>query len=314
MKSRNIILLVILVLGAAGVIYIVKTDPFTSMSSSMKGMLPGTSERIDRIKVISAVDTLNIIRTGSNWSFEEGEVLNKETIESLLFTASNLHLVSIVSAEEIAKQSDFIKLQFYQSKRLEASFIYVVYKDRSVLYTEGSEQAYLVELPGYDERSIRKVFSLNRDHYREQLLLNLLPSEIRKVEVLPLTGSAFSVTQDVNAIVKVKDARQVDVPFEDRRIRLLLSYFNALRFEEVLSDEKEAVGFDASKPAASFSVETFAGERHRFRIYTWIRPGSGEADLFKALVLHNEKPQILLVNYTYLDLLIRGLEVYQSAQ
>lgn len=314
MKSRTIVFLVILVLAAAGIIFIIKTESLPGMKSGMKGVLPESTEKIDRIEIIAAADTLHLLKSEAGWIFEDGELLNQEALGSLLFTASNLRLVSIVSSEEVAKQQEYTSLRFYQRKKLEAKFRFLEFRDRNVLYQEGDEQAYLVEIPGYDERTIRKVFTPNPDHYRDHLLLNLLPSEISAVEITPLKGSAFSVSQDVTANIVVRDMNMQEVLFSERKLRLLLSYFNAVRFEEYLPSDQVPAGFDPSRPSAMFRVTDFGGVEYTFRIYQWSRAAGEEPDLFKALVLYNKNPQIMIVNYTYLELLIRGLEAYQLAE
>ncbi len=314
MKSRNIFLLIFFVLLAAGIIYVVKTDTYTTMKSGMKGVLPESTDKIDRIELIASPDTLQLLGSESGWSFEDGEVLNQEAIESLLFTASNLRVLSIVSSEEIMKQQDHIDIKFYRGRKKEAAFRFLEYRDRNVLYQEGDEQAYLVELPGYDERMLKKVFSLNPDHYRDHLLLNLLPSEISAVEVTPLKGSGFSVNQDVTASIVVRDTDMQEVQVSDRKVRLLLSFFNTVRFEEYLPADQLPSDLDPAMPSAMFRVTDFSGDSHVFRIYQWSRTEGDEPDLFKALVLYNENPQHMIINYSYLDLLIRGLEVYQVAE
>lgn len=312
MKSRTIVLLIILLLAVTGILYIVKTETLLSKNTGLKGILPESTEKIDRIELIASVDTLQLLRSEAGWSFRDGELLNPESIESLFFTVSNIRLVSIVSSEEVAKQPEFITIRFHQKRKLETEFRFLEYRDRNILYKEGEEQAYLVELPGYDDRTFRKVFSLNPDHYRDHLLLNLLPSEINAVEISPLKGSGFSVSQDVTANIVVRDMNKQEVSVLERKIRLLLSYFNAIRFEEYLPADQVPPGFDPSRPSAEFSVTDFGGVSYSFRIFQWRRSDSEEPDLFKALVLYNDNPQILVVNYTYLDLLIRGLEVYQA--
>lgn len=311
MKSRTIIFLIILVLAAAGLIYVIKMESLPGMKGGMKGMLPESTEKIDRIEVIASADTLHLLRSEAGWIFEDGELLNQEALESLLFTASNLRLVSIVSSEEVAKQQEYTSLRFYRKKMLEAEFRFLEFRDRNVLYREGDEQAYLIELPGYDERTIRKVFTPNPDHYRDHLLLNLLPSEISAVEIAPLKGSGFSVSQDVTANIVVQDMNMQEVMVSERKIRLLLSYFNAVRFEEYLPEDQVPAGFDPSMPSAMFRVTDFGDREYTFRVYQWYSSDGDEPDLFKALVLYNDNPQILIVNYTYLDLLIRGLETYK---
>ncbi len=71
---------------------------------------------------------------------------------------------------------------------------------------------------------------------------------------------------------------------------------------------------DPSSPSAKIVITDFAGVSHELRIYAWIKSGEDKADLFNALMKFDQDPQIMIVNYAYLDLLIRGLETYLPAQ
>jgi len=91
---------------------------------------------------------------------------------------------------------------------------------------------------------------------------------------------------------------------------MLFSYVNAIRYERRMEPGEVSSEMLPDVPDAVVQVESFTGRRWAFSIYQWTRPGEEAPDLFRALVQMNGDPGYLLVNYQYLDLLIRGLEDY----
>jgi hypothetical protein len=61
---------------------------------------------------------------------------------------------------------------------------------------------------------------------------------------------------------------------------------------------------------ASLHVASFDGETHTLKVYPYFPSPGPEPDMFRALVLHNEDPEALVVNYIYLDVLMRDLSHY----
>jgi hypothetical protein len=57
-------------------------------------------------------------------------------------------------------------------------------------------------------------------------------------------------------------------------------------------------------------VLSFSGEDHSLKVYPYFESPGEEPHLFKALVVYNQEPEALLINYIYLDVLMRGLPHY----
>lgn len=312
MKKRLIIIIFLVVILGATLI-VLFSDLWSSIDAGFEGILLESREEIDKIEVIGFIDSLAILKEGEEWHLN-GEKLNALPVESLLYTTSKLRVSSILTSEEAVAQQNYVSLKFYEGKKLHSSFRFMEIRGKSIVYSEGGANAYMVELPGYDNITLRKVYSADPDHYRDHLLVSMLPDEIAEIEISPLYGSAFSVMQDSVSKLLVKDNDGKELAVSERKIRLLLSYFSAIRFEEYLPGEQFPADFDSLSPSAKIVIKDFAGIGHELKIYKWIKPGSDQADLFSALLLYDQDPQIMIVNYTYLDLLIRGLETYLPAQ
>ena len=309
MKTR-LFVIIFLVLISAGTIILLLRDPWSTLREGFEGILLESPGKVDKIEVISSLDTLRFIKDGDAWQLSGNETLNSIPVESLLYTTSNFRVVSIISVGEIHASKESVNLRFYKGRRLASSFCFQVFRGKNIIFNEGDENAYIVELPGYDNLTVQKVYSAEADHYRDHLLINLLPDEISAVSIQPLYGTGFSVVQDTSANLIVTDADGRKVLVSDRKMRLFLSYFTAIRFEEFLPESRVPAEFDHSAPSSKIMVTDFRGHTHELKIYHWFKAGEDKPDLYNALLIFDQNPQILIVNYTYLDLLIRGLEVY----
>ena len=298
-----------LLLLAIGLVYFM--DPWSTTGSRFDEILPEEPERISRITVIGDYDTLVFTKNDSTWLMG-GEEMNKDAVENLLYAAHGLKMKSILAPAELQKKNQVLEMIFEHGRREAGHFLLGSSPSGYFVVSPGEDQGYGVELPGYADLPLEKVFSPNADHYRQHLLVDLLPAEIRSVTVQPWKGRAFIAEQDSLydiMVVVPGENRNVTDSVSEHRIRLLFSYFNAIRYTR-LAEPGELNGALSGTPFSSVEVTTFQGNRINIEVFQWIPPGAPEPDLFEAIVLYNGKPQPLVVNYYYLDLLMRGLEHY----
>ncbi len=313
MKNRTaFILLIVLLLAAAGMVWLI--NPWSTTGGGLSSLLPQEPGKVTEIQVSSGMDTLVFTRADSAW-YMEGEAMNTDAVENLLYASSRLAMRSIVPFDEVKEIGAAVEVQFRKGKREAGRFFFAPSGSGYIVFTHGAEQCYGVELPGYSGLSLEKIFSGNPDHYRKHLLADLLPSEIAFVEVKPREGTAFVALQDSVYDVRVMrgaDGTDITAEVDERKVRMLFSYFNAIRYSRVAGPGDVVEDALPSEPWASVVVTTFDGVRRKFDIYQWVKPGEVVPDLFEALVIFNERPLLLVVNYYYLDLLVRGLEDYRQ--
>lgn len=319
------------------------------------------------VQVNGAYDTLVFQKSDGAW-WMEGEEMNPEAVENLVYAASRLSLRGILPAADVTAKGPALELLFSAGKKEAGHFFFVAAAPGYFVAAPGAEAYFEVELPGYAGLSLEKIFSGNTDHYRVHLLADLLPSEIASVEVQPWKGTAFVARQDSVYDVRVwrsEPGGEVTGEVDEHKIRMLFSYFNAIRYDRVAGPPEDVQGYIRGKPVtgplparplrenntmevlpgsasealvhgklpaqagqessgaeslqgslpaepwASVAVSTFDGVRRQFDIYQWLKPGAHRPDLFEALVVYNGRPLLLVVNYYYLDLLVRGLEEYR---
>lgn len=311
MNPRNTILLVVFLLVMAGG-YLLLTDPWSTTGKGFDAILPTDAGDVIKIQVISGYDTLEFVRKDTLWSLEDEE-LNSEAVDNLLYASERLRMTAIVPVEELGEMGALTEFIFSDRRRVRGHFFFGKGETGYLIFEPGAVTGFGIELSGFEDLPLEKVFSGNMDHYRKHLLVGLLPSEIRSVTVYPHEGTPFDALQDSLYDIAVKDlAAMIDVTdsVDERKIRLLFSYFNAIRYDAVITRAEIDPGTKSETPYAVVQVSGFDGGKWKMEVYRWTKPGAEKPDLFEALVVFNDTPFYRSVNYYYLDLLMRGLESY----
>ncbi|MEX0982837.1 MAG: hypothetical protein WD577_06945 [Bacteroidales bacterium] len=311
MRQRTTILIIILLLAVAGG-YLLLTDPWTTTGRELNNMLLPKGADVSSIVVISGYDTIRFVQKDSVW-YLEGEVLNSKAVENLLYAAARLQMTGVIPVSAIIEGGELTEFIFQGKRKMLANFYFGTTGQGDAVFQPGAETGYGVELPGFEDLPLEKVFSSNRDHYRKHLLVSLLPSEVRSVTVIPRSGTSFLAVQDSLYDLEVVDLsgmRNVTDHVDERKVRMLFSYFNAIRYDKVVTDEDVEPGTIPEKPYATVEVASFDDRKWKFEVYQWIKTGSEEPDIFESLVIVNNSLPYRSVNYYYLDLLMRGMESY----
>ena len=93
---------------------------------------------------------------------------------------------------------------------------------------------------------------------------------------------------------------------------MLFTYFTAIRYEYKAGALQDLPGGEEMEERwmASLYVESVEGEKHSMQVYSLPGENGEEEDMFRALMIHNNSPEALVVKYIYLDVLMRDLSAY----
>jgi hypothetical protein len=294
-------------------------DPWTTMGRENRKVSLGDISSVDRIVLVDAYDSTELVRMDAKWLLFGEEECNQTAVENLLFAASRLQISSVLSSgaweEAAAEAGPARKISWYKGRSELLSYVFYSASGKYMLSPPNSDKAYYVSVSGYPELDLDRVFSSASNHYREHLLIDLLPKEISDIRI-QLPGESFRFLQDSAGNISLETPGENDQSREveslDLAVRLLFSYFTSIRYEKksgISADSLIASG-KGSMPMATLQVASFSGEDHRLRVYPFFESPGEEAHLFKALVIYNQEPEALLINYIYLDVLMRGLSHY----
>jgi len=297
------------------VILLIFTDPWSTLRKDGKRMILHQPGSVDRIELSDALDTTVLVRKDNLWLLSSGEEVNPVAVKNLLFAAEKLQINSILN-EHADEGTEGRTIRFYSGNRLMLNYTLFSRGQDFLLRPEGSSSAYYVSVSGYSGLDLGRIFSAASNHYRSHLLIDLLPSDISMIGIELENGEAFRFDQDSEGNITCSPANAHTVVPErapaNLAVRLLFSYFTAIRYEEKsgITRDEDCDRVGNKEMLAELHVESFRGEKYTLQVYPYCASPGAEPELFRALVFFNEDPEALIVNYIYLDVLMRDLSHY----
>ena len=319
MRKRRTIVSIVSLLAVLAVLFLIK-DPWSTLGKEDRKLMLRDMDAVDRIVLADAYDSTELVRINGAWLLFGEEECNQTSVDNLLIAASRLRISSILSSGNNTEKADVPtesrRISWYKGDKVLLYFDFEVVSGKYLVSPPNSEISYYVEVSAYPDLKLEKVFSSISNHYRDHLIIDLLPSEISHIEIELPPEQSFGFVQDAEGHIRIETDQASGLPpdekLNDLAIRLLFSYFTSIRFEEksgIAADSLSGPGSEHS-PMATIGVSSFSGEMHILRIYPYHESPGDEPHLFKALVVYNQESEALLVKYIYLDVLMRGLSHY----
>jgi len=331
MQKRPQILVLFIVIPAV-LLLILLADPLNLREQGSGSVALSNREEVDRIVLLDSYNTTELNRGDGAWFLFGAEPVSPVAVENLLIAASRLEVSSIMTYDESAESGeapeDFKEITFFRGDKVLLAYRLKAESGRYLLHPPESEKAFYVALPGYPDLDLDRVFSATPDHYREHLLIDLRPSDISSIEIELSSGEAFRFSQDLEGQIECDPVNDSTILSEaapnELAMKLLFSYFTSIRYERhagiaadslMVTDslivvDSLMVTDSLRQKMASIGVTSFSGEHHSLHVFPYQASPGSKTDLFRALVLYNDEQDALLVNYIYLDVLMRGLSHY----
>lgn len=319
MKNRRPILAIFILIPAL-LLLILVTNPWNLRERENSSVVLRNMEDVDRIVLVDSYNSTELTRGDGSWYLFGTEPVSPVTVDNLLIAASRLEVSSIVDNEAYGgsdePQGDSREVTFFKGDKVLLTYGLRVVSGRYLVNPPNSETAYYVALPGYPGLDIDRVFSATPDHYREHLLIDLRPSEISAIEIDLASGEAFRFTQDQKGNIRCDPVNEntclPDGAPNELAMKLLFSYFTSVRYEQSAGIPADSLSgaIDDGRKMATIGVESFSGECHSLQVFSYHEMPGSEPHLFRALVLFNDEQDAMIVNFIYLDVLMRGLSHY----
>ena len=307
---------VVVVLFIISVLILVFVKPWGSTQRKDRQVIVTDPAQVDRVMISGPNGSVELIRSGEDWLLPGGERASQVSVENLLFAAGRLQVDAVLTDLSEWDNETVKQVSFLSSEKLVLQYEAQSRDGGFILLPSGSERAYAVSLPGYPELKLEQIFSDSDSHYMDHLLINLLPKEIRQIEVEKRGSPPFRFSRSDADSIRCELPRSDSlVPMEvldEESVRMLFTYFTSIRFEARAGDMDYRLSEEEMEKRwlATLYVESVEGQQHRMQVYS-IPGEEGElAHMFRALVVHNKSPEPLLIKYIYLDVLMRGLPAY----
>lgn len=298
------------------VLLIVFTNPWSTLRGNAGNIALKSAAEVDRIVLADAYDSTALVRKGELWLINGEEEAGKVPVENLLIAAERMEISSIVSKETASATDPVRTITYFKGEKELLTYGLQTYRDRYLISLPGSDQSFYVAVSGYPGVNLEKVFSSAANHYREHLLIDLLPSEISRIEVELQNEESYVFIQDQEGEITCIPAQEQDLipstELNELAIRLLFSYFTSIVYEDKSGVTVSSLlqADQRSLRMARLHVESFEGEKHTLQVFPYVENQGGEPHMFKALVHYNSESEALVVNYIYLDVLMRDLSHY----
>ncbi len=315
MQSRRLIGVAILVLLIIFLVLFV-TDPWSTLRNDGKRIMLSNPADVDRIVLSDLYDSTELIRKGEEWLLFGVERVNPVTVENLLFAAKRLQINSIIADIPSTPASVKRNIKYMNGEKVVRAYTFQTRGDQYMVNSTSPDQYFIVSIAGYPDLHLDRVFSSSADHFREHLLIELLPSEISHIHIELANGNAFQFTQSENGDIECSPTNhKTFLPsssLDELSTRLLFSYFTSIRYEKMagIPGDRFFANMADNERMATIHVVSYQGEEHTIQVYPYQVESGEEAHLFQALVSYNNSPELLVVNYIYLDVLMRDLSHY----
>ncbi len=239
MKSRKFPGVVVLLFFIA-VLVVVFVDPWGSPRKGNRQILLTDRVKIDLVRIAGTLDTVTLSRSGEAWLLPGGELANQVAVENLMFAAKRLQVDAAQSDLSEWAIGVVKEVSFLSKKKLVLQYKTLSRDGRFLLLPTGSVRAFAVSLPGYPDLDLDQVFSDSENHYREHVFIDLLPKEIRLIEVEKRGGPAFRFTRDesgeISCELPLLDSLIPMKLLNEELLRMLFTYFTSIPYEVKTGD------------------------------------------------------------------------------
>jgi hypothetical protein len=326
-KNLFYIIAFVLLLAVASVFFFSNSSGNLSLRSS-KFAIENT-DKIEEIR-ISGLNSQSILsRENEQWKINNTFLVKEQLIENLLLALNRLEIqypVSKAEKQQIAsllekegilveiKKSSLGAIKFYVSKPSMSEKTYM-------MMTRSSEP-YVVKIPGF-KGQIAQLFVPDENFWRNKIVFDYLPQNISTIIVdYPQSNQKSFRIKNFNdgSFALLDSENKPQQEFNVEKVARYFTYFQKIQFEDIVAGlpKEEADSLIKSIPFIQILVEDIKGGKNEIRIYKKPSDGSIDAfgektefDLNRAYAVLNNNNELLLIQYTLFDPLLKEFDYFR---
>jgi hypothetical protein len=326
-KNLFYIIAFLLLLAVASVFFFSNSSGNLSLRSSNFSV--ENTDKIEEIR-ISGLNSQSILsRENEQWKINNTFLAKEQLIENLLLALNRLEIqypVSKAERQQIAsllekegilveiKKSSLSTISFYVSKPSMSEKTYM-------MMTRSSEP-YVVKIPGF-KGQIAQLFVPDENFWRNKIVFNYLPQHISTIIVdYPLSNHKSFRIKNFNdgSFALLDSENKPQQEFNVEKVARYFTYFQKIQFEDIVTDllKEKADSVIQSIPYIQILVEDIKGGKNEIRIYKKSSDGSIDAfgektefDLNRAYAVLNNNNELLLIQYTIFDPLLKEFDYFR---
>ncbi len=239
------------------------------------------TSQITRIDIIKKNETIQLIKSEEgNWKINNKYYAQQEIIHKIIGLISKFEIQSSLSSKDIIEYSEEIEnnkieIKLFKKRRKLNEFIIsgiqIDDNDLTIIKNKNKPELFIIQTPGYPY-SIYSVFNTNINFLRNKILINFLPTQIKKVELnnyLDSNKSFFLINKGkrqykISSILEP----ELELTYNKDAVEQYLGYFRNIEFEKELSDNYELLdSLKQSEPNVNITVIKNNSDSVSFSIY-----------------------------------------------
>lgn len=284
-RSSAILLTVLLVLAGVSLFLFVKNKKTTTVNTDARDFKYKDTAAISKIFIADKEGNKSIIeRTKKGWYVNNKYPCRSDAILNLLEVIRNVEVkmaVPKVSRDNVIKSlaSGALKVEIYAGEDLVKQY-YVGHETQD---SEGSymlltnvetgknfEEPFICFIPGFIGYLLPRYIA-NENDWRDRLVINYIPPQMKKITVEHLEQPDSSFTIDVldSRTFRLMNKNGQELKFDDMRMKQYLAYFQNLSYEVLITgkDKKLQDSIYASKPFEIITVQTNQLSNNTYKFY-----------------------------------------------
>ncbi|MBA3679664.1 MAG: hypothetical protein H0W73_00520 [Bacteroidetes bacterium] len=172
----------------------------------------------------------------------------------LKYMASTALKVEIYSGDKLVKQY----YVGHESQDHEGSYMLLTDPESG----ENYKDPFLCFIPGF-KGFLKPRFLAVENEWRDRLVINFIPPQIKQIKIQHFNMRDSSFTIDLNSTTSfsLKNAKGVEIPFDEMKMKQYLAYFQNISYEVLITGKNKRLtdSLSASKPFCMISITTTSG-------------------------------------------------------
>lgn len=284
-KSSRILLAVLLILSLSAIFIYKKKGKASTVDQEARNFKLKDTAKITKIFIADKEgDKSTIERTKNGWRVNNKYNCRPDAILNLMEAIRNVEVkmpVNKTARESVIKvmASNALKVEIYEGEELvrqyyvghetpdnEGSYMLLTDPDSG----ENYDEPFVCFIPGFVGYLIPR-FIAKESEWRDRLLINYTPPQIKKISVKhhESPDSSFTIELTDTKTFTIKDHKNQSLPFDEFKMKQYLAYYQNLSYEGLITGVNKKLQDSLSKagPFVSITVNGHNFKTETFNFY-----------------------------------------------
>ncbi len=285
-KASSIVVIVVLLILAVVSIFIYKSKhSSTTVDEEARNFKFKDTAAITKIFIADKEgNSSTVVRTSKGWIVNDKFPCRSDAILNILEAIKHVEVkmpVPKTGKEGVLKYmaSTAIKVEIYSADNLVKQF-YVGHPSQD---SEGTymllsdpetgknyKDPFMCFIPGF-KGYLKPRFIANENDWRDRIVLNYIPPQIRQIKVqhFNMPDSSFTIELNSTTSFSLKNSKNVEIPFDEMKMKQYLAYFQNISYEVLITNKNKKLtdSLALNKPFCLISITTTGFKTDEYKFY-----------------------------------------------